>query len=381
VAPWLANKGLTFMLTNANLEGLPTWQKAKGWSTEQTDGNSQVMTNDNATSEDGTKTAFFEYWSDPAKENNLFTLYQAVTLPKGVYNMSCYAFAQDQYQKLDVRGVKFYANETEGSTIQTDRLAPASIEFVQNEAGEVKIGLKATTGNTCNWMGIGYVELYKLSSAKDAAIADTDTEAPEAGAYATITSDVKLLAGYNTLVLPFATTKEEIGAEKVLAYDGSEMRGEKLYVVFSETESLSANTPYIVKVAADMTLPTFEDKTVAEATDLTVADANFNFVGTYAAYAKGSSPIAQGDYIMGAEKWLKAAGGNGIKAYRAYLKKVTTETIKEVAIVFNGEVVDGIEAVELQKALTGEIYNLNGQKVSKAQKGVYIINGQKVVVK
>ena len=28
-----------------------------------------------------------------------------------------------------------------------------------------------------------------------------------------------------------------------------------------------------------------------------------------------------------------------------------------------------------------EIYNLNGQKVQNAQKGLYIVNGKKVVVK
>ena len=31
--------------------------------------------------------------------------------------------------------------------------------------------------------------------------------------------------------------------------------------------------------------------------------------------------------------------------------------------------------------LNGTIYNLNGQKVNMAQKGLYIVNGKKVIVK
>lgn len=375
---------LTFILPNANLDGLPTWQGAEGWYTEQPDGNSQVMTNDEITSEDGNYTAFYEYWSNPAKANNLFTLYQKIDeLAAGIYGMSCYAFAKDQYTGNNVRGVKFFANDTEGSTIQSDRLAPASIEFVQEEAGEVKIGLKAVEGNTCNWMGIGYVELYKLPNEKVAVISDNDTESPAAGAYTTINANIQLLEGLNTLVLPFATTKEEIGAEKVFAYNGSEKRGSSLYLTFTEAESLSANTPYLIKMAEDKALTSFENKTVAEPTDLTVKDGNaqYDFIGTYSAYAKGESPIAAGDYIAGKENILKANGGNAIKAYRAFLKKTGDENISYVALEMNGEVVDGIEAAEIVNSLTGDIYNLNGQKVSKALKGIYIINGQKVVVK
>jgi DNA/RNA endonuclease YhcR with UshA esterase domain len=41
----------------------------------------------------------------------------------------------------------------------------------------------------------------------------------------------------------------------------------------------------------------------------------------------------------------------------------------------------GISTVKFNMNLNGTIYNLNGQKMEKAQKGLYIINGKKVVVK
>ena len=376
---------LTFMLTNPNLEGLPIRKGCDGWYTDREGGNSQVMTNDAVTSEDGTnKTAFYEYWSDaPAADDN-FTLYQKVTLPAGIYNMSCYAFAQ-QPTGGDVRGVKFYANDTEGSTVVSAKLAPASIEFVNTTSGEVKVGLKGCAGNTYRWMGIGYVHLYKLNNVKTATLADTDTKAPAAGAYTSITYERTLKKGLNTLVLPFQTTKDEIGASKVLQFEGAEKEDEnstKVVLEFSVTENLSPNTPYVVITEDEVTLPIFKNKTVVEPTNLTVNGVEFSFVGTY---KDGTDFVEAGDYIANASqgKFLKAAGGNRLKAYRAYLKKMTENTpVNELNVSVDGEFVDGIMAVEILREMGVEnIYNLNGQKVSHTQKGVYIVNGRKVVVK
>ena len=54
-------------------------------------------------------------------------------------------------------------------------------------------------------------------------------------------------------------------------------------------------------------------------------------------------------------------------------------------IAFDFGDADGIEDVDLNLNLdldvNAGIYNLAGQRVSKAQKGLYIINGKKVMVK
>ncbi|MCK8622071.1 chitobiase/beta-hexosaminidase C-terminal domain-containing protein [Prevotella sp. E13-27] len=55
-------------------------------------------------------------------------------------------------------------------------------------------------------------------------------------------------------------------------------------------------------------------------------------------------------------------------------------SFKNVVYTRLGETV-GIAGVKSENKLDGTIYNLNGQKVEKAQKGLYIINGKKVVVK
>ena len=157
-----AKFNVSFILINANLEGLPTWQKCQGWDTERTTGNAQVMINERVFSEDGTKTAFYEYWSDPAAADGVFTAYQNVTLPAAKYDVSCYAYANpDNVADATVSNVKLFANDTEGQLISSPILAPASVSFELAEAGDVKIGLKALEGNTMRWMGIGYVELIR----------------------------------------------------------------------------------------------------------------------------------------------------------------------------------------------------------------------------
>jgi hypothetical protein len=41
----------------------------------------------------------------------------------------------------------------------------------------------------------------------------------------------------------------------------------------------------------------------------------------------------------------------------------------------------GIQEVKKFEATDGAIYNLAGQRVSNAQKGIYIVNGKKVIIK
>lgn len=218
----------------------------------------------------------------------------------------------------------------------------------------------------------------------DLVLNSTDTEAPAEQYAGTVTTNRILLEGLNTIVLPFETTKEEIGAQTVLEYTGTTTEADGTITLnFTETESLSANVPYAVMMETDAAAPlAFEMKEVIPAEDLTVADDNFTFVGTYVDIVKGNDVVVQGDYVAGAKAFKKAAGGNRVAAYRAYLKKAedAPEGAK-IAFNFGGTIVDGIQAVELLNNLSGDIYNLNGQKLQKAQKGVNIINGKKVLVK
>ena len=235
------------------------------------------------------------------------------------------------------------------------------------------------TIRSANAMG-GFGEAATVE-AKEVAIilSDNDKGTLPAGEYASIACDRTILKGLNTVVLPFDATPEEVGASKVLEYAGTRTDASGIILQFRTVSALSANTPYAIFADADFAIESFENKTVEEPTDLTVSDPEYSFVGTYTAYEKGESPIVDGDFIADVDEFTRANGGNKIRAYRAYLKKVGTSDAS-VSIAFDDVVVDGIESARLLNGMSGDtIYNLNGQKVTRTQKGVYIINGKKVL--
>lgn len=403
-----AKFNLSYKFVNGNLEGLPTWTGAAGWYTEQPDGNSQVMTNDAATSEDGTKTAFYEYWSYTAKSNNLFTLYQPVTLPEGTYSMSCYAFAKQQDDPAntgDVVGVYFYANDTQGSSVATDRLTQKTIEFVNATEQEVKIGLKSINPNTYNWMGIGYLELYKIPA--NVIVLDYDAPMIEAGTDGYDADyegyDYKLekagdvilrraiKASYNTLVLPFSMTQEEV--ENVFGQDSKvsvikAYNAENDVLSFTRQEGILANRPCLLKATQAIDEGTdilIEGRTLVAAGTAypTTTTDGAQFIGTYEA----QTPLQDNDWFVQNGKLVYAETGSvcWVNMTRAYIKLPAASDVKAVKFVFDDEEgeVTGIATIENGQLniLSGKIYDLNGRQVKNPTKGLYIIDGKKVLLK
>ncbi len=269
------------------------------------------------------------------------------------------------------------------------------LPFTLTETTEVTMTFYAEATTQYQWMSIADATLLSKQEIQNIVeIAGTDEWAPEAQIATSVITDRKLLEGLNTVIFPFETTDAELGATTVLAYTGTTVEADGLTFNFQKVApvdgvvTLQANTPYAVFVAADQTENlTFGTKNINPGggwyNECVTDDPNdqFDFRGTYSEWKKGESPIGDKDYIAGKERFVKASGGNRLQAYRAYLQFVGTEEPANVAFNFGGFVVDGIEAVELLNNLSGNIYNLNGQKLQKAQKGINIVNGKKVLVK
>ncbi|MBQ9559238.1 MAG: hypothetical protein IJV08_04560 [Bacteroidaceae bacterium] len=84
--------------------------------------------------------------------------------------------------------------------------------------------------------------------------------------------------------------------------------------------------------------------------------------------------LGQLDGKIGFYHW----SSNNLKANRAYIAGDTSSSsVKGYAISWDGT--DAIQALEASEDAREVIYNLAGQRVSKAERGVYIINGKKVV--
>jgi hypothetical protein len=73
-----------------------------------------------------------------------------------------------------------------------------------------------------------------------------------------------------------------------------------------------------------------------------------------------------------------------LKGYRAYFVIPSTNAGAKMLMSFD-DVVDGIHTVNADGTSTSKIYNINGQYVGTSKeglaKGIYIVNGKKVVIK
>ena len=168
-------------------------------------------------------------------------------------------------------------------------------------------------------------------------------------------------AGINSFYLPFSVTATEVGAAKIAKW--------KEGVTFTTQESIDANIPFITTGATAATKLNFGKKTVV--TTPTTSDGKF--VGIYVPQTS-----TEGKYgINSAGKIQKGAADIKCNAFRAWL---TTIPASARSIDIDGETT-GISNVSLENPVK-EIYNLNGVRVNKiGNKGIYIINGKKVIVK
>ena len=217
---------------------------------------------------------------------------------------------------------------------------------------------------------------------------ETSSDAVVAGTYDNVTLKRQFAEGWNTVCLPFTVNDvEAFFGENAKAYEFSGYN-DNGNLSFSKVTKLNASYPYIVYVPAAIT----ED---IELKDITIdasawytrktnsSNAAVYFRGTYAPVAAGAwTKNADTDVIYGlnGNKLQKAGAAASIKGFRAYFD-VPAAAEGRLAISFDGETT-GIATIKADGSLEIEgAYNLNGQRVAAPQKGLYIVNGKKVVIK
>ena len=257
------------------------------------------------------------------------------------------------------------------------------LPFTVSEAGSVTLTVYAETGVNHNWVSLADGELL---SANDIATAVAYNEATNNGiadeAIANVTSTRNIKVGYNTVVLPFDATANQVAAAfgtgtEVYAYSEESADPNAATVSFTKGDgSITANVPVLIKATEASATQEFKGVKVVAA-EAKVAGTNFDFVGTYAPI----DAIATGDYFIGNGAIYKSAGATSINAFRAYIK-ATSAGACIANFYIDGVETTAIETLAITGAKTnGKIYNLNGQEVKSAQKGIYIMNGKKFVIK
>ncbi len=255
------------------------------------------------------------------------------------------------------------------------------LPFTLAADGDVTISIHAESSTQFGWVSIADAELLSdadksTSVTYNEAVANTIEDVDVAN----VTMSRAIKEGYNTVVLPFSLTSAQVatafgtGTE---VYNFSETSDDSNDVTINFTKgdgSIKANTPVLVKATAASSAQIFEGVQVeAPTADVQVGGNNVSFVGTYA-----PTTVAAGDYFVSGGLLYKSAGSTNLKAFRAYIDAQEASSVK----MFIDGLETAISAINAEaEAEQGAIYNLAGQRVSKAVRGIYVKNGKKVVVK
>ena len=166
-------------------------------------------------------------------------------------------------------------------------------------------------------------------------------------------------------------------AEGITAYIATGFNSGKTAIVLEEVDVVPANTPIIVKTTtqgATVNVPvTTEDASDISANKLVAGD------GT-TAYNK---PDGYTYYYLKQDQFYKATSGT-LQNGKAYFKVLTSEVPANApALGFDlGEGTTAIDGVRSQTEEVREgIFDLSGRRVANPTKGLYIVNGKKVIIK
>lgn len=192
--------------------------------------------------------------------------------------------------------------------------------------------------------------------------------------------------GWSTICLPFTTPVVAFGenATSVQELISADENG----LNFDEVEVLEANKPYLIYFKAAKETPTYFGTEITSTTPVSVTKGDYTFVGSYDAVMSmsGKYGIATIDDV---QKIILGGANSTLKATRAYFTK-QGEQPAQVRINLYGEGgngTTGIGQVDNGAAQTYDVYTLQGVQVLKGatslnglQKGIYIVNGKKVVI-
>lgn len=368
----------TFMLTNPDVT--PFWTGAwnvrpEGWYNDQDGGNFQVMANENL---GPGGEVFMEYWSESPAQSG-FVLCQKVTLSKGTYEMSGRVAANFDNQGGSVQNVFFAANDAVGTQINSETLIDAACEFVQGSADPVlvKIGMIATEGNQARWMAINKIQLFKVPAKTYTVSEDDEWDNSQSGA-GDVTLNRTIIIGYNTLVLPFSMTQEEVEdqfGEGSVVYELNSFENE--VIGFKTADRISPNKPCILKATEAGTSYDIKSRTIVagDANPTSTVDA-VSLIGSYD--DEFIVPQTGDNYVVSKGNLYLVDSEVKIQGTRAYFNVVGNQA-REIS--FDG-VLTGIATVEkgeLKKVFTGDIFDLTGRKVKNPSNGVFVVEGKKVV--
>ena len=192
-------------------------------------------------------------------------------------------------------------------------------------------------------------------------------------AYPTYTRSVTE-GNFGTICVPFNATVTGATVFKIVSKtvdSGSNLTGINLESV----DALEAGKAYIFKATGTTLTATYSGS-------FTEASAGYGMMGNIGADAIHP---ATGNYVVGTDNLIHKVTGDGVNVgqYKAYITLAGIDPGARGAdyLGFADSETTGIETVKANQTQNGEYFNLAGQRVAQPTKGLYIVNGKKVIIK
>ena len=247
--------------------------------------------------------------------------------------------------------INAYTNRTPGKGSNGDHLYIDDIEMVYD------LALDETTDNTA-----------KLTDWNDIKADVTLTRTLQTG-------------GWNTFCAPFNTATPDGWTVKELT--GSEFNSTtgELTLTFGAAESIEAGKPYLVKVDASVVNPTFDGVTISNTTTTTTA-VDFIPVINPTSLTGGDKSVL---FVTGGNKLTYPSADGNINGFRAYfrLKGDAASLARAFRMSFDDDVTGIVTVLSDEPTTASGTYTLDGRRMEgqPTQKGVYIVNGKKTIIK
>lgn len=224
-----------------------------------------------------------------------------------------------------------------------------------------------------------YEEDLALNEVDDNATKLTEWNGYEANVTLTRTLQA---GGWNTFAVPFDldipsgwTVKELTGAE---FNDGT------LSLTFATAASIEAGKPYLVIVDAAVANPSFEYVTISSTTTPTIIEDVISFVPVMSPTALTLDDKSY-LFVKNGNKLTWASSGSSMLGFRAYFHILDSNISAGArAFTMNFDDASGITTVLSDEPTTvSGTYTLDGRRIEgqPTQKGVYIVNGKKTIIK
>ena len=302
------------------------------------------------------------------------------------------SWAQDEVTVNPTANANEWTLEMPDADVELEVTYYTDEELAEMEEAAFTAGVELTKAANGEWTLAGMpgfdIELeveYETDLALNEVDDNTAALAEWNGYEADVTLTRTLTAGvWNTLTVPFSADAATLGLSAAKELESATLEGQTLTLNFKDATSILAGKPYLVKVAANVENPTFDGAIVSSAAVPTTT-AVVDFIPTL-----GATTITGDDaktvLFLAAENKLKnpTALPTDMKGFRAYFQlKGEGAAARSFSLNLGDGEATGISLTPSPSPNgEGSVYDLQGRRVNgTAQKGVYIVNGKKVIIK